>query len=125
MSKSAPRVAKALKRESRGSGIYRKMLNISYEHEGHYPTSILPFNKEGGGKGRHPTQKPVALFEYLIKTYSNLGEIVLDPFIGSGTTAVAALNTMRKYIGFEKYDNYYKSAIERISEVERNLDDNN
>lgn len=125
MSKSAPRVAKALKRESRGSGVYRKTLNISYEHEGHYPTSILPFNKEGGGKDRHPTQKPVALFEYLIRTYSNPGEIILDPFMGSGTTAVAALNTMRKYIGFEKYDNYYKSAIERISEVERNLDDNN
>lgn len=113
MSKSAPRVAKALKQTDRGSGVYRKTINIKYEHEGHYPTSVLPFRKEGG-KGRHPTQKPVSLFEYLISTYSNPGEVVFDPFMGSGTTAVAALAVGRQYVGFETCREYYEGSLERL-----------
>lgn len=115
MPKSAPRVARVLRdAEERGSSVYRKTKNIVYAHEGHYPTSILPFPKEGPAKGRHPTQKPVSLFEYLIKMYSNPGEVVLDPFIGSGTTAVAALRARRKYVGFEKEEKYYRMAMELI-----------
>lgn len=62
----------------------------------------------------HPTQKPVALLEYLIKTYTNEGEIVLDNCMGSGSTGVAAVNTNRKFIGIEKEENYFNIAKERI-----------
>jgi len=79
-----------------------------------YPRSILkfPYDKTK----LHPTQKPVALFEYLIKTYTNEGEIVLDNCIGSGTTAIAALNTGRFFIGIEKEEKYVEIARKRIAE---------
>jgi len=76
-----------------------------------YPKSVLYFDRE---IGLHPTQKPVPLFEYLIKTYTNEGDIVLDNCLGSGTTAVAAKNLNRNYIGFELEKDYYDKAIERI-----------
>jgi site-specific DNA-methyltransferase (adenine-specific) len=76
-----------------------------------YPTSILEFVSE---RGLHPTQKPVALFEYLIRTYTNEGEIVLDNCIGSGTTAIACMNTKRNYIGFELNKEYFDIAEKRI-----------
>ncbi len=76
----------------------------------------MPFEKEGG-KGRHPTQKPVALFEYLIKMYSNPGEVVLDPFMGSGTTAVAALKAGRSFVGFETQREYYDASLQRMREL--------
>jgi site-specific DNA-methyltransferase (adenine-specific) len=79
-----------------------------------YPSSILEFKSEG--KTIHPTQKPVALFEYLIKTYTQPGEIVLDNCIGSGTTAIAALNTGRFFIGIEKEEKYVEIARKRIAE---------
>ena len=78
-----------------------------------YPTDILTFNCVS--KPMHPTQKPVALFEYLIKTYTDEGETVLDNCMGSGTTAIACLNTNRNYIGFELDEEYYKASIERIN----------
>ena len=77
-----------------------------------YPKQELHFPNE---KGLHPTQKPVALFEYLIKTYTNEGETVLDNCIGSGTTAIAAINTNRNYIGIEMDEGYYKIADDRIN----------
>ena len=64
----------------------------------------------------HPTQKPVALFEYLVKTYTDEGETVLDNCMGSGTTAVACINTDRNYIGFEMDTNYFNLANERIEQ---------
>lgn len=76
-----------------------------------YPSSIQKFNTE---VGLHPTQKPVALFEYLIRTYTNEGEIVLDNCMGSGTTAVAALNNKRRFIGFETEPQYIEIANKRI-----------
>lgn len=87
-----------------------------------YPNSILEFNME---RGLHPTQKPVALFEYLIKTYTNEDDIVLDNCIGSGTTAIAAINTNRQFIGFELDDNYYKLAKNRVNQhiMDNNLQD--
>ena len=81
-----------------------------------YPISILRFKGEGRGKAVHPTQKPVALFEYLIKTYTNKGETVLDNCMGSGTTAIACMNTNRNYIGFEMDETYFNLANKRIQE---------
>lgn len=69
-------------------------------------------------KMQHPTQKPTELIERLIKKFSDEGDIVLDPFLGSGTTAMACINTNRNYIGFELDENYYNIAINRIKESE-------
>lgn len=80
-----------------------------------YPISIIDIPKEHKDF-YHPTQKPVSLCEYLIKTYSNENELVLDNCMGSGTTAIACLNTNRHYIGFETEEKYYKIAEERIKE---------
>ena len=87
-----------------------------------YPSSVLKFNVQ---RGLHPTQKPVALFEYLIKTYTQPGEIVLDNCIGSGTTAIACINTNRNYIGFELNKEYYEIAKNRINKhiIDNNLQD--
>lgn len=82
-----------------------------------YPRSVQQFNLE---RGLHPTQKPVTLIEYLIKTYSNEGDTVLDNCMGSGSTGVAALNTNRKFIGIELDEKYFKIAEERIAEASNN-----
>lgn len=80
-----------------------------------YPVNLITFSKSAQKDLiLHPTQKPVALFEYLIKTYTRPGEIVLDNCIGSGTTAVACLNTGRNYIGIEIEEEYVKIAEKRI-----------
>ena len=78
-----------------------------------YPNSVLEFSME---RGLHPTQKPVKLFEYLIRTYSNERDLVLDNCIGSGTTAVACINTKRNFIGIEKDDKYFEISKKRIEE---------
>jgi len=88
------------------------------EREG-FTTSILKFNSET--KTIHPTQKPVALMEYLIKTYTNEGETVLDFTMGSGSTGVAAKNTNRNFIGIEQDEKYFKIAEERINKQEKQL----
>jgi len=82
-----------------------------------YPKSILKYNREGGF---HPTQKPVALMEYLIKTYTNEGETVLDFTMGSGTTGVACVNTGRNFIGIERDEKYFEIAQKRIAEAQPN-----
>ena len=81
---------------------------------GRYPKDIIKFNKD---KGYHPTQKPVALLEYLIKTYTNEGEIVLDNCMGSGSTGVACRNTGRKFIGIELDDKYFEISKSRLNEA--------
>jgi site-specific DNA-methyltransferase (adenine-specific) len=87
-----------------------------------YPTSILKFqNSDNHERGMHPTQKPVALFEYLIKTYTNEGDLVLDNCIGSGTTAIAARNTGRHFIGIEKEPKYVEIARKRIASIPPSL----
>jgi site-specific DNA-methyltransferase (adenine-specific) len=78
-----------------------------------YPNSVLEFKVE---RGIHPTQKPVALFEYLIRTYTNPGEIVLDNTAGSGTTAIAAENAGRRWVCMERDPTYYESAVGRVYE---------
>lgn len=81
-----------------------------------YPKSVIKFKSEHNVGAFHPTQKPVALMEYLIKTYTNEGETVLDFTMGSGTTGVACLNTNRKFIGIEKDDKYFEIACKRIND---------
>ena len=77
-----------------------------------YPRSILEFKNEG--KVIHPTQKPIDLIEYLVKTFSNPGDVVLDSCMGSGTLAVACMNTDRVFVGFEKDETIYKACLSRI-----------
>lgn len=84
-----------------------------------YPRSIQKFNTDKAKGSFHPTQKPVALLEWLIKTYTNEGEIVLDNAFGSGSTLVAAVNTNRHYIGFETDEKYFDIACERLDSAER------
>lgn len=82
-----------------------------------YPTSIISIPKEHcNGKFFHPTQKPVELMEWLIRTYTNEGDIVLDNCMGSGSTGVACVNTNRKFIGIEKEEKYFDIAKARIKE---------
>ena len=86
------------------------------------PWNVLEFNVEPRSKGYlHPTQKPVALFEYLIKTYTNEGETVLDNCAGSGTTAIACINTNRNYILIEKEKGYIDIINNRVAEHEQQL----
>ena len=82
------------------------------------PSHLIEINTE---RGFHPTQKPVALMEYLIKTYTNEGETVLDFTMGSGTTGVAAKNLNRNFIGIEQDQKYYNIAAQRIKETEYKL----
>ena len=84
-----------------------------------YPYNLLEFNTD---KQRfHPTQKPVALLEYLVKTYSNEGDTILDFTMGSGSTGVECMNTNRKFVGIEKEEKYFKIAEDRIEEASNNL----
>lgn len=85
-----------------------------------YPTSILRFQKTHPSVSVHQTEKPVPLIEWLIKTYTNENELVLDNTMGSGTTGVACVNTNRKFIGIELDDNYYDIACKRVKEVINN-----
>lgn len=85
--------------------------------EDYYPTTLLDFPLQRF-KGGHPTQKPVALLEYLIRTYTNKGETVLDNTMGSGSTGVAAVNTGRSFIGMELNPGYFETAQRRIAEAE-------
>ena len=84
----------------------------AYEPDKLLPKCLIEFSQEH--KSIHPTQKPVALFEYLIKTYTDEGETVLDNCIGSGTTAIASINTNRNFIGIEKDEKYCEIAKNRV-----------
>lgn len=88
-----------------------------YDPDWVQPSDVLEFNVVPNRNGKlHPTQKPTELLEYLIKTYSNEGDVVLDNCMGSGSTAIAAINTNRNYIGYELNEEYYYIINKRISE---------
>lgn len=110
---NAKRLGKFLHQpEHMGAG--NKLLHESeYEQKyTNYPSEIIEFGLDSNSV--HPTQKPVALMEYLIKTYTNLGDVVLDNTMGSGTTGVAAVQTGRNFIGIEMDQTYFNIAKERI-----------
>lgn len=94
--------------------------NIDLEKR--YPTSVKYFEVESRRKMLHPTQKPLALFEYLIKTYTNENELVLDNCAGSGTTAIACLNTKRQFIVMEKEQKYYDIILKRVGDFNKNFE---
>ena len=98
-----------LSSKSLGEVFYPKLKN---------PSSVLKYNKQ---VGLHPTQKPVPLMEYLIKTYTNENETVLDFTMGSGSTGVACVNTKRNFIGIEMDNNYFEIAQQRIKEANYKL----
>jgi len=109
------RKKKSFKRPGQQTDVYGKMKNnVLYESTDRYPRSIQIFSTDTQKSSLHPTQKPVKLLEYLIKTYTNEGEIVLDNCMGSGSTCIAAINTDRRYIGFELEEKYFNIARERI-----------
>ena len=101
-----------------GYSTFGKNNKTTIQKIGNYPRSILKFNKPA--KNIHPTQKPVDLLEYLIKTYTLENEIVLDFTMGSGSTGVACVNTNRKFIGIELDKKYFEIAKERIEEAKNN-----
>ena len=92
--------------------------NVQIKTEKKYPKQNLYFNQNDPRKILHPTQKPVELMEYLIKTYTNEKETVLDFTMGSGSTGVACVNTFRNFIGIEMDDNYFNIAEKRIEEAQ-------
>ena len=101
-----------------GDGVKRATETFNDQY---YPTSIQEFSMANLRRNRlHPTQKPVDLLEYLIKTYTNENEIVLDFTMGSGSTGVACINTNRKFIGIELDDNYFNVAKKRIEDAQNN-----
>ncbi|HOL21118.1 MAG TPA: site-specific DNA-methyltransferase [Candidatus Hydrogenedens sp.] len=113
-----PKVSKTtdLFGENHKNGVYK---HYDRDTSKRYPYNIIQFNMDKPKV--HPTQKPVALFEYLIKTYTNEGETVLDNCMGSGTTAIACINTNRNYIGFELDTDYFNIATERIENHKQQL----
>lgn len=116
-----------IKRQNRHNGDtpinteHYKMKRIWGKSDVCYPKSIQQFKKEYNNQFKkqvfHPTQKPILLMEYLIKTYTNEGETVLDFTMGSGSTMVACLNTNRKGIGIELDKDYYEAALKRFKDV--------
>ena len=105
------------KRKGDGDSCYGKFENIESFNNEYYPTSIIEISNASQKGKIHPTQKPVALMEYLIKTYTNEGDTVLDNCMGSGTTGVACKNLSRKFIGIELDENYFEIAKKRILET--------
>ena len=107
---------KSGRKSKNGNGVYAGGAKEDYIQKlGGYPRQVLKFDKES--KSHHPTQKPVALLEYLIKTYTQESETVLDFTMGSGSTIVSAQNTNRKAIGIEMDEGYFNIAVERINMI--------
>ncbi|MFB9864078.1 DNA-methyltransferase [Rufibacter immobilis] len=116
----AKKEVKASSRKTRTIEIWNKHDKaIDYSSTERYPRSVLYFASDRQKESLHPTQKPLALIEYLIKTYSNEGDVVLDSCMGSATTAVAAIKTNRRYIGMEKDENYFNISMERIQRIKQ------
>lgn len=110
-----------IKRRDCGAQYLGNFDNIETKNEGtRCPRDVLKdlWKPYCGGKMLHPTQKPVPLLEYLIKTYTNEGDTVLDNCMGSGSTGVACVNTNRNFIGIELDENYFNIAKERIEDAE-------
>lgn len=96
---------------------------IDYDSTERYPLSVQVFAKDQQKENYHPTQKPVSLLEWLVKTYTNEGDLVLDNCMGSGSTGVACVNLNRNFIGMELTEQYFEIAKERIEKVVKAKDE--
>ena len=112
------------RKEVKGGYVEKHNSTLSKEHNNKksYPDNLISFSARKGDcnpvNRLHPTQKPIALMEYLIKTYTNENEIVLDFTMGSGSTGVACVNTNRNFIGIEMDEKYFEIALKRIAEAQ-------
>ena len=114
MQSGKPYVKKAVSNgDGNNYGRFERVGTINKNNGTRFPRSVMRFQNDNH-KSVHPTQKPVPLLEYLIKTYTNEGETVLDNCMGSGSTGVACVNTGRDFIGIELQDEYFQIAKERI-----------
>ena len=111
---------KVTRRGSAGKNYCDTLKSENFQEYTNYPDNLLHFAYDKDKV--HPTQKPVALMEYLIRTYTNHGDTVMDNCAGSGTTLVAAVNTGRNYIGFELDKGYYDIAVRRIEDAKANIE---
>ena len=116
-----PQGVKSVGKKTIGNGKHGRILGarpnqvgVEYEAMTGFPSNVLEYGNITGKQAIHPTQKPVALLEYLIQTYTNEGETVLDNCMGSGSTGVACANTDRDFIGIELDENYFNIAKNRI-----------
>jgi len=117
MESGKPYIKKAVTNgDGRNYGKFDRVGIVNANEGQRYPRSVIKISNDNHNS-LHPTQKPVELFEWLIKTYTNVGETVLDNCMGSGTTAVAAINTKRNYIGFELDTTYWEIANNRIQDI--------
>ena len=107
------------RKQAQADAVYRldKRANASVQRYGNYPSNVLQFDVDTGKARVHPSQKPVALLEYLIRTYTRPGETVLDNCMGSGSTGVACLHTGRRFVGMEQDEQYFAVAERRIAEA--------
>lgn len=108
---------KMLTNTNNNYGVHHLVDNTDKDVGLKYPKSIVTLPKPHPSTMVHPTQKPVELFEYLINTYTNKGDIVLDNCIGSGTTALASIQTGRQYIGYEMDEDYFNIAVGRVDDL--------
>ena len=119
------KLKKSFKPKTVQTDVYGEMKSdCIYESSERYPRSILVFSTDTQKCALHPTQKPVALLEYLIKTYTNKGDVVLDNCMGSGSTGVACVNTHRRFVGMELNETYFNIAKERIEHAKVQLERN-
>lgn len=96
-------------------------MNATIQTLTNYPANVLEFKNKGSSARYHPNEKPEALLRYLIRTYTDAGDMVLDNTMGSGSTCVAAAIEGRRYIGIERDDKYYDIACARVAEAERQV----
>lgn len=102
---------------NKGEDVYGKEKEFGISHMSNFPKQIIEFSNPSGKGQLHPTQKPVDLLEYLIKTYTKEGEVILDNCMGSGSTGVACKNLNRSFIGIELDEKYFNIAKERIEKA--------
>lgn len=121
--RDVPIKAGGFKQSASGGSMGKDMKSLHKVYDEKYPTTLLTFDKIRKGS-LHPTQKPVPLLEYLIKTYTKDGDVVLDNCMGSGSTGVACVNTDRKFIGIELDNTYFEIAKERINKTVENTKSN-
>lgn len=120
MSKGDPYDKGKAVRDATQYGSQKKAVHVKNEDGTRYPRSVLYFKTAEFEGKLHPTQKPIALYDYLIKTYSNENDTVLDPCMGSGTTGIAAINNQRNFIGIERDKSFFETAKQRFDNINVN-----